>query len=101
MTMAITMTVILRLLITGDLNIHLDYGTAQYTLKIFVLINIHGLSQLVIPPTYDRGHNLAVVLMQSSLKVPISKSHCSRYIRPVHHHPHVSFHVTCTGTCTR
>ncbi|XP_030834679.1 uncharacterized protein LOC115921383 [Strongylocentrotus purpuratus] len=61
------------LLITGDLNIHLDNTSSQHTLRFVDLINNHGLSQLVRSPTHDKGHILDVVLMRNSDNLSISK----------------------------
>ncbi|XP_041453578.1 uncharacterized protein LOC121405554 [Lytechinus variegatus] len=61
------------ILITGDLNIHLDKTSSPHTLKFLDLISSHGLSQLVTSPTHDKGHILDVVLVRNSDKLPISK----------------------------
>ena len=61
-----------RLLITGDVNIHLDDTTSINTHHFNEIINSHGLEQHVDKPTHIKGHMLDVVI--SSHKVINKKS---------------------------
>ena len=54
------------LVITGDLNIHLDNPSSQHTQNFNDLVNGHGLCQLVTTPTHDLGHILDVILVRNS-----------------------------------
>ena len=51
-----------RMMICGDLNIHLDNCRSQYAKKFSELISSYGLAQLVTVPTHRLGHLLDVVL---------------------------------------
>jgi exonuclease III len=46
-----------ELLITGDLNFHLDKPTDPSTQKFMSLLHEHGLTQHVNEPTHAHGHN--------------------------------------------
>ena len=54
------------IVITGDLNIHLDSTSSLNTQKFNDLLSSHGLSQLVTSPTHDKGHTLDVVIVRNS-----------------------------------
>ena len=58
--------------ITGDLNIHLDNISSPNTLKFNDVISSHGISQLVTSPTHDKGHILDVIMVRNSDNVPCS-----------------------------
>jgi hypothetical protein len=45
-----------ELLITGDLNFHLDDSNDIYSRKLIETLQDHGLQQHVIGPTHVRGH---------------------------------------------
>jgi hypothetical protein len=50
-----------EVLITGDLNFHLDDSNDIYSRKLIETLQDHGLQQHVIGPTHVRGHTLDVV----------------------------------------
>ena len=57
------------LVITGDLNIHIDNYSSPNTQKFNDLISTHDISQLVSSPTHDKGHILDIVLVRNSDRV--------------------------------
>ena len=53
------------LLITGDLNIHLDNPALPNTKKFHELIASYGLLQKVSSPTHEKGHILDVLIIRN------------------------------------
>jgi hypothetical protein len=51
-----------RLLIVGDLNIHLESKTNKYACHFRELLNSHNLFQHVNGPTHEKGHTLDAVI---------------------------------------
>ena len=58
-----------RVLIAGDLNIHVDNPTRAFESEFLDLIESYGLTQHVSGPTHSGGHTLDLVL---SVNIPIS-----------------------------
>ncbi|XP_041481800.1 uncharacterized protein LOC121428971 [Lytechinus variegatus] len=54
------------IVITGDLNIHLDSLSSPNTQKFKDLLSSHGVSQIVTSPTHDKGHTLDAVIVRNS-----------------------------------
>lgn len=54
------------LVITGDLNIHLEDTQSSPTRKFNKLINDHALSQLVRDPTHDKGGTLDALIVRTA-----------------------------------
>ena len=56
-----------HILICGDLNIHLDNLTSQYTNRLNEITSSYGLYQLVKKPTHKSGHLLDVVICSNNI----------------------------------
>lgn len=51
-----------KIMLCGDLNIHLDNSKSRNSIKLGELISSYGLSQIVTVPTHKAGHLLDVVI---------------------------------------
>ena len=58
-----------ELLITGDLNFHLDKPTDPSSQKFMSLLHEHGLTQHVNEPTHAHGHILDVVITRDNSSI--------------------------------
>ena len=63
------------ILITGDLNLHLDVANDPSSVKFRSLLQAHGLCQLVQGPTHKKGHTLDVVITRDTSAL-VSKQIC-------------------------
>ena len=59
-----------QVIITGDINIHLDVKTDPHTIRFEDLLDSFGLVQHVVGATHDQGHTLDVVITRSDLSPP-------------------------------
>jgi hypothetical protein len=59
-----------QIVVTGDLNIHLDIPTDPNTILLNDLLQSFGLCQLVHEATHSGGHTLDVVITRSDLQLP-------------------------------
>ena len=55
-----------EIILTGDLNFHLDDYTNADGQKFLETLEIHGLSQHVVGATHNRGHTLDVLITRNS-----------------------------------
>ena len=60
-----------QIVITGDLNFHLDVQDDSNSIQLNELLQSFGLSQSVSGPTHRGGHTLDVVITRSDLPSPI------------------------------
>ena len=58
-----------ELIITGDLNFHLDDLQDPETVKFLRILDDHGLVQHVREPTHSGGHILDVVIVRDSSSI--------------------------------
>lgn len=56
--------------VTGDLNLHLDVADGKDTRRFQQLLDTFGLSQSVLGPTHRDGHTLDVVITRDDLPQP-------------------------------
>ena len=58
-----------ELIITGDLNFHLDKPTNTYTRKFNLMVDEFGLKQKIIEPTHTAGHTLDILMAREESKL--------------------------------
>ena len=63
-----------QVIITGDLNIHLDVAHNNHTIKFNRMLECFGLSQHVAGPTHKAGHTLDVFITKSDQMLPFDTS---------------------------
>lgn len=66
-----------ELIVTGDLNFHLDNEEACDTRKFLETLRDHGLVQHIRGPTHNRGHTLDVVITRENSLI-LQKYHPSK-----------------------
>ena len=63
-----------EIIITGDLNIHLDIARNNHTMKFNQMLECFGLSQHVAGPTHKAGHTLDVFITKTDRMLPFDTS---------------------------
>ena len=75
-----------EIIITGDLNIHLDIVHNNHTIKFNQMLDCFGLSQHVAGPTHKAGHTLDVFITKTDQMLPFDTSVYPPVISDHSHH---------------
>ena len=77
-----------RILICGDINLHLDNTKAKLSIQFSELLSSYGLHQFVMEATHKNGHSLDAVISSNKLighnivSVFRQMHQCSHHVTP-------------------